>query len=262
MKKKYLIIILFFINLSCKKEEKTIDQKFVISNQNVQPKVIDSVKVEKDSNSNTCLTLINELIKTSSIQNPFKKTLNVEIDDNNGVYMKLRLFNKELEQENTIGWVIFDAENMRLLDITNDIENPTKLTFNNQLWNKVIKCSFSDNKSYYLEDDNIKLKKENCKTITKDMETIEECTFENTTIIEVYKKIILEKVLEDSDFLLKSLPNVSQNLEINKNGLMNIEYKIASNKVEVTINYEGGVNIIEIQQIKNKSIRKIIHSAG
>ncbi|KIC01050.1 hypothetical protein OA88_16060 [Flavobacterium sp. JRM] len=65
--------------------------------------------------------------------------------------MKLRLFDANDKSESTIGWIVFDAENMRLLDITNDIKNPIKLIFEHKLWNKIIECFFDNDSSYYFD---------------------------------------------------------------------------------------------------------------
>jgi hypothetical protein len=263
MAKKIIILFYFLLIYSCK----NIDNKDVIKTIDKEYKDEENkVLIKKNTDTSNiltvdCLKIITDLIKKSNIENPFKNNLKIEIEEKNSINMKLRLFDANEKSEITIGWVTFDAENMRLLDITNDIQNPIILKFDNKLWNKIIECSFDNDKSYYIEEDEIKSKKENCKTISKDMETIEECIFDNSTIVDVYNKLIFEEELENSEYLLKSIPETDQKLNVNKKGLLNIEYKISIKKIEVIFNYEGGVTILDIEQIKNNVKRKIIHSA-
>ncbi|WP_052259547.1 hypothetical protein [Flavobacterium sp. KMS] len=113
-----------------------------------------SQKLHTSKSSNLkadCSQIIIDLIKGSNFKNPFKDNLKIAIKNNNEVNMKLRLFDANDKSESTIGWIVFDAENMRLLDITNDIKNPIKLTFEHKLWNKIIECFFDNDSSYYFD---------------------------------------------------------------------------------------------------------------
>lgn len=93
------------------------------------------------------------------------------------------------------------------------------------------------------------------------MGIIEVCTFTNTNIEKIYKDIIINNEIEESEYLLKIIPKKNQIIEVDNNGLMNIEYKINSNKLEIEFDYDGGVNTITIEQLKENVKRTISHSA-
>ncbi|KFF01783.1 hypothetical protein [Flavobacterium hydatis] len=250
------LFVMIFIAVGCKNnidKEVGAKEKEGLLEKNINP----SSNLKAD-----CSQIIIDLIKSSNFKNPFKDNLKIAIENNNGVNMKLRLFDANDKSESTIGWIVFDAENRRLLDITNDIKNPIKLTFEHKLWNKIIECFFDNDRSYYFEEDDKPLGKENCKTTTRDMETTQVCIFENTNIKDIYDRLILNKEINDSEYLSKVFPESNQNIVINEKGIINIEYKIStSKKLEITMNYEGGVTTLEIIQINNNVKRIITNSA-
>ncbi|MDR7371310.1 hypothetical protein [Flavobacterium aquidurense] len=262
MIKKGMLLVLLLVNLSCKKADdpdfKKIIREGIISKENVGSSR-SNVKKTKNTELN-CSQIIINLIKSSNIKNPFRDNLKIEIEDKNSVNMKLRLFDANDKSQNTIGWIIFDAENMRLLDITDDIERPLKLTFDHKLWNKIIECSFDNDRSYYF-DENDKEEKINCKTIIVEMGKGEECILKNTTIENVYMHIIENEEVDCSKYLLNSIPKNNKIIEINKNGLMNIDYKIINDKIEISFNYDGGVTEIIIEKKANNVLRSIVYYA-
>lgn len=257
---KYLLIILLIFNVSCKnndnikKDESKIDT--IITNPEAVTNKLDIE--DKTTDIVNCPEMIANLVKLSSLQNAFKEELKVEIESRNSVNMKLRLFIED--SDNTVGWIVFDAENKRLLDITNDIENPEELGFDVKKWNAIIDCSFEKNKSYYIGNDQLPDKK-NCKTTSVEMESTEECIFENSSIQEVYEALIKNKEIYDTASLPKSIPKSDQNIKVNNSGLMDIEYKIEKNKVQIILNYAGGVTTVIIEQLKEKVKRTIISCA-
>ena len=261
MLKYILLAILLISNLSCKKIDEKIVQKKSISNlESIQ--VIDTTKKEINNTEQIiedCSKTLFDLIISSNIKSPFKNELKIEIESQNIQNIKFRLFVED--SNNTIGWIIFDAENKRLLDITNDIENPEELKFETKKWNNVIDCFFKKNKSYYIEIGNKSSETKNCKTTTIEMGEIEECIFINSSIEKIYNDIIKNSEIEESKYLLKIIPKKSSGVKINKNGLMNIEYKINPNKIDIEFNYEGGVNFVQIEQLKENVKRTITHSA-
>lgn len=101
----------------------------------------------------------------------------------------------------------------------------------------------------------------NCETSIIEMGTIEECILVNNSIEKVYNDIIKNNEINESEYMLKSIPKKNQIIKVDKNGLINIEYKINSDKLDIEFNYEGGVNSIKIEQIKENVKRTIIHSA-
>ena len=65
------------------------------------------------------------------------------IDSEENEKVTIKLFVKSLggeNAENTIGWIIIDLRKKELLDITNDINDPISLKYNNSDWDKFIKC--------------------------------------------------------------------------------------------------------------------------
>ncbi len=254
MAKKIIIAVLFIFNLSClgKDEQNRIKNKNIDAKKEIVKKGInDSISLKDD-----CSKKIIDLIKSSNIKNPFKDNLQIEIINNNGVNMRLRLFDKDDKLENTVGWIIFDAENMRLLDITNDPENPIKLKFEEKIWNEIIKCSFNNNLSYCFDQTNNK-KKENCITIYQDIETIEKCIFKNASLESIYDNLILNETVNGYKYLCKIIPKSNKVIEVNRDGIINIEYKIVSiDNMQLLINYEGGVTKIALQKVNN-SVKQV-----
>ncbi|MCY0978706.1 hypothetical protein PGH12_10535 [Chryseobacterium wangxinyae] len=70
----------------------------------------------------------------------------------------------------------------------------------------------------------------NCKKISGEMMSGEECVFKNSQI---------EKV-DESNYLLKNLPIENINIDINKNGIMKIDYSISEKKIKIDMEYDGG----------------------
>jgi hypothetical protein len=249
-------IILLFI-LSCKYN----DDKVVIQKKSKE------VQIEKNNKAsenfkNDCTQIILNLIKGSNLKNPFKENLKFEIIHHNAVNMKLRLYDANDKLENTVGWIVFDAENMRLLDVTNDEENPQKLEFDKVLWNKTISCFFDNDKSFCFDTNVEGIKNEDCKTTMIDMDNIEECLFKNTNIKAVYSKLIKEHLVNDSEFFKKILPKSSENVVVNQKGIIDVDYKVINDgEIEINVNYQGGVTVIKMQKINNDVKQIITYSA-
>jgi len=255
--KNIVAVILSLFFLSCKYN----DDNKIIQKENRE------IHVEKNNNTSKnlkidCPQIIFSLIKGSNLKNPFKDNLKIEIMDNNGVNMKLRLFEANDKLENTIGWLLFDAENMRLLDITKNEQNPEKLEFDKILWNKTIACFFNNDTTFCFDLNDEKEKNEDCKTTIIDMDNIEECLFKNTTIRDVYSKLINEHGVNDSEFLNKTTPKSNESIIINQKGIINIDYEVvSSDEIKISMNYEGGITRIKIQKINNNVKQTVTYSA-
>lgn len=262
MVKNILLVIILVTNLSCKKNDiDKNDKKSVSELKSIQN--IDTIKQEINQKTEPiivdCSKVLVDLIKKSNVKNAFKDELKVKIESQNSINMKLRLFVED--GNNTVGWINFDAENKRLLDFTNDIENPERLNFDKVVWNEIIDCFFNKNKSYYIDDEKESSGHKNCETSIIEMGVIKECTIVNSTIEKVYFNMIKNAEIDKPEYLLKSIPKKNQIIKIKKDGLINIEYKINSNKLDIEFNYEGGVNSIKLEQIKENVKSTIIHSA-
>lgn len=103
--------------------------------------------------------------------------------------------------------------------------------------------------------------KEDCKDVLVEMGDGRECILENTDLDKVYQNIIKNKEVEESDYFLKAIPNENKSVEINKNGLISIDYEITKDKVAIAMNYEGGVTEVTLEKIKDTVKRSIYHYA-
>ena len=103
--------------------------------------------------------------------------------------------------------------------------------------------------------------KEDCKDVLVEMGDGRECILENTDLDKVYQNIIKNKEVEESDYFLKAIPNENKSVEINKNGLISIDYEITKDKVAIAMNYEGGVTELTLEKIKDTVKRSIYHYA-
>jgi len=106
-----------------------------------------------------------------------------------------------------------------------------------------------------------KVEDEDCKDIEVEMGSGRECILKDTDLDKVYQNIIKNKEVDESEYFLKAIPNEKKSVEINKNGLISIDYEITKDKVAIDMNYEGGVTEITLEKIKNTVKRSIYHYA-
>lgn len=242
------LLIIIFLNACKEQKSNTISE----ARYGVQNSSMTTISADE------CQILLKELISQSSFQSPFKDNFNVEIDEEEGYKLTLRIIDELSERKNTVGWIILDAENKKLLDITNDLDEPEPLTFDTILWDKVIDCYFKSKPIFKIDNN---LGKE-CRDITNEYETEQICIFKNTTIDVVYQQTIKENELENaSKYLLANIPENDTITKINADGLISIDYKIAQKKIEMEFLFEGGITTLIIEQQENNVERKIIYSA-
>ena len=100
-------------------------------------------------------------------------------------------------------------------------------------------------------------------TSTKDggMTQIENKLFTNTTLKALYQLTLKLGDIDNAELLLPQLPNKSQEVEVNVNGLISINYTITPGKATIEMEYEGGVTTLILQQRDTGVNRTIIHSA-
>lgn len=106
-----------------------------------------------------------------------------------------------------------------------------------------------------------KEEKEDCKDIEVEMGAGRECIVRNTDLEKTYQNIIKNKEVEETEFYLATIPSENKSVEINKNGLISIDYNITKDKVAITMNYEGGVTEVTLEKIKNTIKKSIYHYA-
>ncbi|MBB6369272.1 hypothetical protein [Chryseobacterium shigense] len=92
-------------------------------------------------------------------------------------------------------------------------------------------------------------------------ETEQICTFKNADIDEVYQRTIKDKEIEQSELLLTDLPKENITKEINKNGLISIDYTVSPQKTVIEFLFAGGVTTLSLEQTDKDVKRIIIHSA-
>ncbi|GAA3746190.1 hypothetical protein GCM10022422_33130 [Flavobacterium ginsengisoli] len=100
-----------------------------------------------------------------------------------------------------------------------------------------------------------------CKDIEVEMGSGRECILKDTDINEVYQNIIKNKEVDESEYYLTTLPTEKKSIEVNKEGLISIDYEIFKDKVAISMNYEGGVTEVTLEKINNTVKRSIFHYA-
>lgn len=130
------------------------------------------------------------------------------------------------------------------------------------LESKYFKTNFS---SYFVQDKrnkkpNKNLSKTKCKEVKGVMLYGEECIVSSNSLENVYNEIIDQKLVRDSEFLLKTLPKTNTFAKINENGIAEIKYKINSNSVIIGMFYEGGITDIELYKQNESVKRKIVYN--
>lgn len=88
----------------------------------------------------------------------------------------------------------------------------------------------------------------------------EECIVSSNSLENVYNEIIDQKLVRDSEFLLKTLPKTNTFAKINENGIVEIKYKINSNSVIIGMFYEDGITDIELYKQNESVRRKIVYN--
>lgn len=163
--------------------------------------------------------------------------------------------------ENAVAWLNFIPDSEKLLDITADPEEPVELAFNKELLKKFDfrkACGLPPKTS---EKQSRNLSKTNCKEISGDMLSGEECVVSSNSLEVVYKEMIDKSLVRDAEFLLKKLPKINTSEKINKNGIVEISYKVKPNTVIIEMLYEGGLTDIELNKENQTVKRKIIYNA-
>ena len=255
---KYINILLFILLISCKndiEDNKVLKGRYLVENKHAKVllKIDSSLKNKSDGLNGNCEDLLKKFVKSSNLKSPFLNVIEVKIESVETSRLRIQLFIKTPAGENsetTIGWLILDAENKKLFDITNDIDSPEILSFNTNLWNQIVKC-FLDNKNQYLMN-NEKETNENkfdwkCADKGGDMNNgyITNCL--TKSILKISYSQLKQVYFEDGKLLLNILPKrdtiyIKENVKIN--------YEILSVKnVKINLLYGGGVtkfNLIEI----------------
>ncbi|WP_337966206.1 hypothetical protein [uncultured Flavobacterium sp.] len=108
----------------------------------------------------------------------------------------------------------------------------------------------------------VKEEKEDCKDIEVEMGSGKECIITNTDLEKTYQNIIKKKEVEETEYFLSAIPSKNESVDVNKKGLISIDYEITSGKkVAITMNYEGGVTEVTLEKINDTIKKSIYHYA-
>lgn len=262
--KKFLTLILI-MNISfcsCKqnniseKQSNLLNGKDTVNKKDTINEIFSDQQSQNLDTKQDCNKTLLNFIKSSSLKNPFKENLTFEIEDKNDFSIKMILY----DGSNVVGTLFLDAQSFKLLDLTNDIENPEALKFDEKKWNSIIDCYFKSNKNYYIEKSQLN-KSNDCVTEQIEMGSKEICTIKNTTLKNAYISIIKNKEVDKSEKLKKELPLKSETIKINSNNLISIDYKVIKNKTTIIMSFDGGETSIILEQKGNDVQKTIIYSA-
>ena len=94
------------------------------------------------------------------------------------------------------------------------------------------------------------------------MTQIESKLFTETSSMQVlYQETIRRGDIDNAEMLLPKLPSKNKNVDVGKNGLIGISYKIGHRQATVEMYYNGGVTTLILREQSGGVNRKIIHSA-
>ena len=94
------------------------------------------------------------------------------------------------------------------------------------------------------------------------MTQIESKLFTETSSMQVlYQETIRRGDIDNAEMLLPKLPSKNKNVDVDKNGLIGISYKIGHRQATVEMYYNGGVTTLILREQSGGVNREIIHSA-
>ena len=94
------------------------------------------------------------------------------------------------------------------------------------------------------------------------MTQIESKLFTETSSMHVlYQETIRRKDIDHPELLLPQLPSKSKTVDVGRNGLISVSYKISAQQVTVEMYYNGGVTTLILREQSGGVHREIIYSA-
>lgn len=257
--------VIFFTTIGCKKE---------VATKVTKPNLVklDTInKVSEIKKELTCFEVIKKVVESSDLNLKDYKTYFVRIDEvkNDSISIQLYFENnlsddpkKKQLVESTIAWLLFLPNEKKLWNVTADPENPIKVNYTFNYLDGIYKsCNIPKREipgNSEIEDD---IKNKDCKNIKVEMGKGQECLVKNTTLENVYANIIKNGEVDDFRYLLNSIPKNSKIIDINKDGLMNIQYNVQKGKIEILFNYDGGVTEVNIEKVNENVIKRIVYYA-
>lgn len=256
----YICLILLF---SCNKSRQESQAKMAAKadtpvKQNTEPKA---------DKKYSCEDLLKELVFSSNLETlkKFRETA-VRIENISDSKITIEVYAKEVSDrtgelravENTVAWLEFIPGSKKLYDITADPESPVELNYHRTLFTRHSSAELCGMKTA----ESIQGKADfSCKEITGEMASGQECILSSTTFEKAYKDLIDQKAVNDSKYLPKELPSKNTSVEINKNGLINIDFNITADQVSIAMLYAGGTTDITFEKQRNKIRRTVMYNA-
>ncbi|WP_294221229.1 hypothetical protein [uncultured Chryseobacterium sp.] len=215
----------------------------------------------------SCEDLLKELVFSSNLEalKKFRETA-VRIENISDRKITIEVYAKEMSDrtgelravENTVAWLELIPESKKLYDITADPESPVELNYDKTLFTRHSPAELCGIKTA----ESIQGKADvSCKEITGEMASGQECIISSATLEKVYKDLINKAAVKDSKYLPEKLPVKNTSMEINQNGLMNIDFKVTSNKVNIEMLYAGGTTDITFEKQGNNIKRTVMYNA-
>ena len=94
------------------------------------------------------------------------------------------------------------------------------------------------------------------------MTQIESKFFTETSSMQaIYQETIRRKDIDHPELLLPQLPSKSKTVDVGRNGLISVSYKISAQQVTVEMYYNGGVTTLILREQSGGVQREIIYSA-
>lgn len=225
-----------------------------------------NIKPQKDEKY-SCQDLLKELILSSNLEALKKfKEVSVRSESISADKITIEVYAKETSDrtgelrtvENTVAWLEFIPESKKLYDITADPESPVTLNYDKSIFTR---HSLSELCGLKTAESVQRKANISCKEISGEMASGQECILSSTTLLAAYKDLIDQGAVKDSKYLPKKLPQKNTSIEVNQNGLMNIDFQIAAGKVSIEMGYAGGITDVILQQQGNNVKRTVMYNA-
>ncbi len=215
----------------------------------------------------SCEDLLKELVFSSNLE-ALKKFRDIAVRSENisAEKMTIEVYAKETSDrtgelrtvENTVAWLDFIPESKKLYDITADPESPVELNYDKTIFTRHSLSELCGLKAAGSPQRKTDI---SCKEIAGEMTSGQECIISSATLEKAYKDLIDKGAVKDSKYLPKELPAKNTSMEINQNGLMNIDFKVTGNKVSIEMLYAGGTTDITFEKQGNNVKRTVMYNA-
>jgi len=172
------------------------------------------------------------------------------------------------------------SENKTIEDVKNDFKDNINIVLDDSIIIYELECAHPYNKlivasnklilleygAFYtvfsknISSDSVITKTNNCRNVQVEMGSGEICTFDNTTVNDVYRHFISSAILPYINHLEQTIPLNDKVINIGNNGLISIDYNWKSKiKLIITLLFDGGTTEIHFEQ-KNNNVERSIYN--